>query len=301
MWFKNLLVYRLDAKHGLTADALEENLSRDALQPCGSLQMESRGWVPPRGNERYVHALERQWLIAFGVNQRLLPASVINQETKERAAVQADKQGHPAGRKQIREIRERVITELMPKALTRRRVLRAWIDPVNRWLVVDTAAEKKAEELLDSLRKAAGGITTKRLDTAQSPSAVMTKWLAAGKAPAPFSIDQDLELRAASEGRATVRYVNHPLDGREIRDHISAGKAATRLGITWKERVSFALTELGQVKRVTFLDVLKEETQTKAEDAEEQFDIDFALMTGEFTFLLADLTKTLGGEKVRED
>ena len=129
----------------------------------------------------------------------------------------------------------------------------------------------------------------------------MTKWLSGGKAPAPFSIDQDLELRAASEGRATVRYVHHPLDGREIRDHISAGKAATRLGITWKERVSFALTELGQVKRVTFLDVLKEETQSKAEDAEEQFDIDFALMTGEFTHLLTDLTKALGGEKVRED
>jgi len=301
MWFKNLLIYRLDSKHGLTADVLEEKLSRDALQPCGSFQMESRGWVPPRGNEGYVHALERQWLIAFGVNQRLLPASVINQETKERAGALAEKQGHPAGRKQIREIKERVIAELMPKALTRRRVLRAWIDPVNRWLVVDTAAEKKAEELLDTLRKAAGGITIKRLDTAQSPAVAMTQWLSGGKAPAPFGIDQDLELRAASEGRATVRYVNHPLDGREIRDHISSGKAATRLGITWKERVSFALTELLQVKRVAFLEILKEDAQGKAGDADEQFDADFALMTGELSRMIADLAKALGGEKARDD
>ncbi len=301
MWFKNLLLFRLDPKHGLTLDALEEKLSRDALQPCGSFQMESRGWVHPHGNERYVHALERHWLIAFGVNQRLLPSSIINQETKERAEAMADKQGHPVGRKQLREIKERVIEELMPKALTRRRVLRAWIDPVNHWLVIDTAAEKKADELLDTLRKAAGNITIKRLDTAVSPSSAMTKWLSASKAPAPFGIDQDLELRAASEGRATVRYVNHPLDGREIRDHISSGKAATRLGITWKERVSFALTELLQVKRVTFLEVLKDETQGQAEDADEQFDIDFALMTGELSGLITDLVKALGGEKKRED
>lgn len=299
MWFKNLLLYRLDGKHGLNAEALEEKLSHDALQPCGSLQMESRGWVCPHGDEGYVHALERQWLIAFGVNQKLLPASVINQVTKERADALAAKQGHPAGRKQVREIKERVITELLPRALTRRRVLRAWLDPVNHWLVVDTASEKKAEELLEMLRKTVSGLTVKRLDTAQSSSATMTKWLAAGKAPPGFGIDQDLELRSASEGRATVRYVNHPLEGREIRDHISSGKAATRLGITWKERISFTLTEQLQLKRVAFLDLLREETQGKGEDADEQFDIDFALMTGELAGLLADLVKVLGGEKAR--
>jgi len=300
MWFKNLLLYRLDARHSLDADSLEAQLSRDALQPCGSLQMESRGWVCPRGNERHLHALERQWLIAFGINQKLLPASVINQVTRERADAIADKQGYPAGRKQVREIRERVITELMPKALTRRRVLRAWLDPVNHWLVVDTASEKKAEDLLDTLRRTVPGLTAKRLDTTQSPSVAMTRWLAAGRAPAGFGIDQDLELRSASEGRATVRYVNHPLEGREVRDHISSGKAATRLGVTWKERISLVLTEHLQLKRLAFLDLLREDTQGKAEDADEQFDIDFALMTGELSRLLMDLVKALGGEKARE-
>jgi recombination associated protein RdgC len=48
---------------------------------------------------------------------------------------------------------------------------------------------------------------------------------------------------------------------------------------------------------VVFLDILKEETQDQAEDAEEQFDIDFALMTGELAALLDDLVKALGGEK----
>jgi recombination associated protein RdgC len=297
MWFKNLLVYRLASDFHLKADTLEEKLKENALRPCGSFEMESRGWVAPRTEDRFLHSLERQWLIMFGVNQKLLPGSIITQTAKERAAKLAEKQEHPVGRKQMRDIRERVLEELMPKALSRRRTLGTWIDPVNHWLVIDTAADKKADELLESLIGADIEIEPKRLETQQSPSAAMTLWLSSGKVPAPFTIDQDLELKASGESRATVRYVNHPLEGKEIREHISGGKTATRLGMTWKNRLSFVLTEQLQIKRVAFLDILKEETQDQAEDAEEQFDIDFALMTGELAAMLADLVEALGGEK----
>ena len=297
MWFKNLLIYRLAPDSRIKADDLEEKLKANALQPCGSFEMESRGWVAPRSEDRFLHSLERQWLIGFGVNQKILPGSVVTQTAKERAAKLAEKQEHPVGRKQMRDIRERVLEELMPKALSRRRTLGVWIDPVNAWLVIDTAADKKADELLEALIGADVEVAAKRLETHQSPSAAMTLWLSSGQVPAPFTIDQDLELKASGESRATVRYVNHPLEGREIREHIAGGTTATRLGMTWKNRVSFMLTEQLQIKRVVFLDILKEETQNQAEDAEEQFDIDFALMTGELAALLTDLVEALGGEK----
>jgi len=35
------------------------------------------------------------------------------------------------------------------------------------------------------------------------------------------------------------------------------------------------------------------------QDEKEQFEIDFALMTGELALMLADLVKALGGEKIR--
>ena len=299
MWFKNLLVYRIKADTRLKADDVEGKLRENALQPCGSFEMESRGWVPPHAADetRYLHSLERQWLLQLGTNQKILPGSVITQTAKERAAKLAQKQEHPVGRKQMREIRDRVIEELMPKALSRRRTLGAWIDPVNHWLVVDTAADKKADELLESLIGADVDLEARRLECQQSPAAQMTLWLSSGHIPAPFTIDQDLELRAAGESRATVRYVNHPLEGREIREHISGGKVATRLGMTWKNRVSFVLTDQLQIKRVAFLDILKGDNESQSDDAEEQFDIDFALMTGELASMLEDLTKALGGEK----
>ena len=296
MWFKNLLVYRL-AVNRIKADDLEAKLKHNALQPCGSFAMESRGWVAPRDDERFLYRLQRQWLITLGVNQKLLPGSVITQVAREYAAKLAAKQEHPVSRKQMRDIRERVLDELMPKALSRRRTLGAWIDPLNHWLVIDTAAAKKAGELLESLLSADVELEIKRLECQQSPSAQMTLWLSSGKVPAPFTIDQDLELKASGASRATVRYVNHPLEGREIREHIAGGKTATRLGMTWKNRISFVLTDQLQIKRVVFLDILKGESENQTEDAEAQFDVDFALMTGELAAMLADLVKALGGEK----
>ena len=50
------------------------------------------------------------------------------------------------------------------------------------------------------------------------------------------------------------------------------------------------------MKRVQFLDVYKDDN-ANGENPHEQFDIDFALMTGELSQLLAELTVILGGEQ----
>jgi recombination associated protein RdgC len=212
----------------------------------------------------------------------------------------AKKQGHTIGRKQMREIKERVFDELLPRALTRRQTTPAWIDAENRWFVVDTVAESKAERLLETLRKSGNEFPAKRLDTQLSPAAAMTGWLAKGGISPDFTIDQDLELRASDANKATVRYVRHGLAGKDIQAHIASGKTATRLGMTWKDKISFVLTENLQIKRVAFLNILRQETDQNADNKEEQFDLDFALMSGELSLLLADLTQLLGGEKLVE-
>jgi recombination associated protein RdgC len=52
-----------------------------------------------------------------------------------------------------------------------------------------------------------------------------------------------------------------------------------------------------QIRRVDFLDILRSEAGPEAIDAEEQFEIDFTLMTGELSKCLTDLTSALGGVK----
>ena len=138
-----------------------------------------------------------------------------------------------------------------------------------------------------------------RVDTQLSASSAMAEWLLEHDVPGRFSIDDDLELRAPDATRATVRYVRHGLQGKDILDHLAAGKAPVRLGLTWNDKVSFVLTEHLQVKRLSFPGLLNHEPGAEEEDDEaERFDIDFALMTGELSILVEDLLAALGGEKV---
>jgi recombination associated protein RdgC len=129
----------------------------------------------------------------------------------------------------------------------------------------------------------------------------MASWLRAGDVPYRFSIDQDLELQAADRSKATIRYVRHPLDGRQVQAHLQAGMTVMKLGLTWNDRVSFVLTEKLHVKRVQFLEVEREAADGGETDAAQRFDADFAVMAGELAALLAELTQALGGEAAARD
>ena len=301
MWFKNLIVYRLPEHWSVTPAELEDQLSRRPLQPCGAFEMQSRGWVHSSVAQRYVHTTNGHHMIALGVEQKLLPGSIIKQVTTERAAELEFQQGYPVGRRQLRELRERVTEELRARAFSRRRVTRAWIDPHNGWFVVDAAGGSRADEFVETLRDTLGSLPVTFLETERSPQTSMAAWLMLGDAPLRFVLDQDLELQAVDQSKATVRYVRHSLEGKEIQAHLNAGKYVTRLGLTWADRVSFVLTEKLELKRVQFLNVEKEKEDGASEiTPEEQFDLDFTLMAGELSQLLADLAQALGGEVAKE-
>ena len=295
MWFRNLQLYRLPTGAKLDPADLNERLAALPLTPCGGLERQRLGWLPARGDEEYVYRQGDQSLIALGIEDKLLPSVVVKQAAAEKIAEIEAGEGHRPGSKRRREIREQIEDELLPRAFSRRSTVYAWLDPKNGWLVVDAAGAAKAEALLKLLGECAPDLAPKLPHTRMSPGAAMTGWLAGGEAPAGFSIDRDCELRLPGEDRATVRYVRHALDGEEIGGHIAAGKQATRLGLTWADRISFVLTEKLEIKRLQFLDILKEEGD-QAEDAEAQFQIEFALMTGELARMLDDLLAALGGE-----
>ena len=298
LWFKNLIVYRLPGDWSLSAAQLEEHLSRRRLRECGALEMFNRGFVAPGGDEsRLVVTVNQQHLIALGTNQKLLPASIIRQVAQERARELEQEQGHPVGRRQLREIKDRVTTELRARALTRRKVLRAWIDTVNGWLIVDSSSLPRAEELVETLRDTLGTLAVTLLDTERAPHTSMAAWLNAGDAPGRLSIDQDLELCALDKTKATVRSVRHPLEAREIKAHLANGKLVTRLGLTWNDRIAFVLTDKLQLKRVEFLEMAEQESDQAAEDigADEKFTAEFVLMTGELSQLITDVVSALGG------
>jgi|SRR5450631_25316 recombination associated protein RdgC len=296
MLFKNLVFHRLPANWDLSAADFESQLAGRTLKPCGPFDMSSRGWVPVTSGGRLLHTVNQQHMVALGVDEKLLPGSIVRQVAQERADVQAQEQGFPVGRKQMRDLRARVGDELRARALTRRRTTRAWFDPASGWFAVDASSIPRAEMVVETLSDTLGSFAPQAIETGRSPQASMASWLLRAEAPVHFSIDDDLELQSADKAKSMVRYTRHPLDGKEIRGHLAAGKFPTRLGLTWKDRLAFVLTDKLQVKRLEFLEMSKVDTEGEDVDPAEQFDIDFAVMAGELGGLLRDLTSALGND-----
>ncbi|MGE4124563.1 MAG: recombination-associated protein RdgC [Pusillimonas sp.] len=297
MWFKNLKVFRLAPTWSPSTGAIENALEKMAFRPGSSHDMQSLGWVPPSEGLGLVHALNGQLLFALRADKKLLPGTVVNQVARARAQDIEEQQGYKPGRKQMKEIKERVTEELLPKAFSVYRDTRVWVDTHNHWLVIDAAASAKSDEVLGMLAKVFDPFPVSPLYTEISPASAMTSWLVDNEAPGPFSIDQDTELRSTSESGAAVRYVRHSLEADEVRKHIENGKQCTRLALTWADRISFVLTDGLDIKRVSPLDVIKEGPDAVAANDADAFDTDFALMSGELSKLLDDLIGALGGEK----
>jgi len=295
MWFKNLQVFRLTTPWKITAEELHTQLSRIAFSQCASNEMQSQGWASPRNNDQLVHSVNQQFLISLATEKKLLPSSVINQVTKARALEIEEEQGFAPGRKAMKDLKERITEELLPRAFGVKRNTNVWIDPVNRWLVIDASSPSKADEVIKLLLKCCDKLPLEGLRTKTSPQAAMTGWLAGNEAPKGFTIDQDTELKSSTEDKATVRYVRYTLEPDDIQKHITAGKQCTKLALTWDDKVSFVLTDTLTIKRIKPLDVL-DESKDKGSNEEERFDADFVLMTAELASLLSDVVFALDGE-----
>jgi recombination associated protein RdgC len=294
--FKNLQLYRLPAPYALTADELGTALLPQMFTAASSNELLRQGWDRPRGADgALVHAVNGQFLLKLVTEKKILPSKVVNQVAKARAAELEEQQGFAPGKKAMKELRERVADELLPRALSVRSDLNVWIDPKNGWLAIDTSSPTKADGVIKLLLKAVDKMPIESLRVQRSPVAVMTAWLESDEAPAGFTVDQDATLRATGESKAQVGYKRHTLDPEEMRRHIAAGKQCARLAMTWNSRISFVLTDNLSIKSIKPLDILKE-GEAATYDAAERFDNDFALMSGELAKLLADLVEALGGE-----
>lgn len=296
---KNATLYRIGPDWAGDAHSMESALDKVRFVPCGATQQESSGWVEPRGEAHgaLVESVGGHLVLKLKSEKRLLPSSVVADRVQEIADQIEQETGRKPGKKQRKELKEQAVLELLPQAFKKQSALLVWIDPRQRILVVDTASQGRADEVVSLLVKSLDGLAVAHLQTELSPASAMTGWLGTGEPPCNFTVDRECELKSCDEMKSVVRYGRHPLDIDEVRQHITQGKVPTRLALTWLDRVSFVLGDSGQLRKLAFLDVVMEARNAAGTPAkDEMFDADAALATGELRRLIPDLIQALGGE-----
>jgi len=298
--FKNLSIYRIGADWQPPLAEAEEALAREVFVPCAPTQQQSFGWVPPRGKAHgvLVEDVGGHWLLKLQVEQRVLPGSVVNERAEELAEQIEQQTGRKPGRKAMKELKEQAVHELLPRAFTKSSAQRVWIAHEQRLLMIDAASASRAEAVVTLLVKALPGLSLHLVQTAEAPATCMAAWLMDGQPPEHFFVDRDCELKTADELKSVVRYARHSLDIEEVRQHLVAGKRPTRLALSWQDRVAFTLTDTLQLKKISFLDGVFEDRPAPSEraSADEAFDADAAIATGELSQLIPALIEGLGGE-----
>ena len=302
LWFKNMMVYRLNREIPLSADEMEKQLEAYTFSPCGSQDMSKTGWVSPMGNrsDALTHVNNGQIVICARKEEKILPSPVVKQALEAKISKLEAEQSRKLKKTEKDSLKEEVLHSLLPRAFSRLSQTFIWIDTANNLIMVDCASAKKAEDTLALLRKSLGSLPVVPL-TLESPiELTLTEWVRSGDLPAGFALMDEAELKAILEDGGVIRCKKQDLVCDEIANHIEAGKLVTKLALDWQERIQFVLADDGSVKRLKFSDTLREQNDDiDREDFAQRFDADFILMTSELAALTSNLVEALGGEAQR--
>lgn len=301
MWFKNLAIYRLTEAFSLTPAELEEKLESLRFKPCTSTEEFSYGWTSPlgRSSDQLTHQANGFIMLCATKEEKVLPSSVINEMTAEKIVEKEDQEARKLSKKERTELKDQIIFELLPRAFSFSKKTFAYIDPKGGWLIVDAASAKKAEELISFLRKNLGSLPLVPVITKEKPVNTMTQWLTQNESPADVLIEDECELRAPEESGGIIRCKRQDLAAPEIKNHLDTGKQVIKLAISWSDRLSFIVDENLSIKRLKFLDLIQDQVaDTETATAEEQFDVDFTIMSQELSTFLPRLIEIFGGENI---
>lgn len=114
----NMAVSRTAVPH--IFDNLE---SRETFDPTGS-QWRGMGFIRPIDGDDFLLGLDGAgWLACVQINERNLPGAVIREKVLERALALGEQQGRKVGKKEIAQLKDDVLLELLPKAFIRRKLV----------------------------------------------------------------------------------------------------------------------------------------------------------------------------------
>lgn len=302
MWFRNLLVYRLNLDAPLHTEELEQALANLPAKPCGSQVASTYGFIAPWGKTEdapLVHASQGFMLIAARQEERILPASVVRDAVKEKTDEIEAAEARKVYKKEQDQIKDEIVQTLMPRAFIRKSTTFAAIDATHGLIYVDASSAKRAEELLSALREALGSLPVRPVTAKQAPTATFTQWVKEHEASHGLILLDECELRDSAEDGGIIRIKREDLASDEIQNHLEAGKHATMLSLAWEDKLSFILDSKLAIKRLRFEDLLQNQAdQDGGDDAASQFDASFVLMMLTLRDFVPQLLEALGGEEV---
>ena len=294
MWYKNAIIYLLP--DGWQPEAgLNEKLGQAAFTPCMGLDWFSEGFVPPTPfSSDFVFTAQNSNRVCLKHEEKVLPSATVRDLVNRTVAEIQEAEARNVGHKEKQQLKEQIVDDLLPRALTKSRRTEAIFDTERGFLLVNEASDKRAEQMLIKLREALGGLKVAMPHTRESPASLMTEWLLQGHAEGDFELGYNVLLQGVGDVVPKVKISKKDLTHPEVIQHAKNGMKVVELELEWREQISFTLTQNFALKRIQFLDVLQEE----AEQGDDAASLTFAsqiIMVEALGEMINELANLLGG------
>jgi recombination associated protein RdgC len=296
MWFNNALIYHYELADELDVASL---LAEEKLKPCPPHARFIYGWLPFLEDE-LVQEVASATLICLGKEERILPRGVINQMVRERIQLLETQHGRKVKRSEKAQLMEEMEFELLPKSFCIQKRLLAILDTQEKRLIINTASENQASQLISLLRKTLPNIQLEPLPHVDNLAIRFAEWLKDPTTlPACFQLASDCLLFSMDNEKKRIHCKGYELPADEIITLLSQGLVAAEISLIWNERIQFTLTHDLTFKRLKSLDYLIDEFNdiNQLEDDLKR-DAALTLLVGELRHLINDTMKVLNNKKI---
>ncbi len=269
MLFKNATVVRLTGDIPRENEELLKALEANRFVPAKAMESERRGWIAPTGKEDddLVYAQGAVSLMCVQIESKILPASVVREELKERMDLR-EKGGRKVRSKEKQQLMEEIRFDLLPRAFSKFTRVLGYIDYQRQEVVVGTASKGQVEEFLASLRASLGSLPVTTLQFEYQPAKRMTDWARLRQAPSKVRFGAEITLAEPEGGKGSFK--KQDLLSDEIQQCIEAGKKVQRMALEWNDYLSFTIDEELTIRKLSALDMFDKEYNG---DADEDDDI----------------------------
>ncbi|WP_347990279.1 recombination-associated protein RdgC [Methylomonas sp. AM2-LC] len=291
--FKNATVYTLEK----TLDLLEnpDTLVSKVFVPCPDQAAYSAGWVKPTDflpDSQLVHRIGRYDVIGYKIESKILPSAAINKVLNQRISEIEERESRRVRAKERASIKDEVIFELIPRALSRESTVLAYIDRISNLIVVNTASASVAENVLSLLRKTLGSLWATPIKTNLETTNQLTQWLI-NQVPKRLELGRSALIHKEDEG--VVRIKNIELLSSEVRGHLDQGGLINQLSLTWDSKISFDIDKNFALKKIRLLDLLMTSNNIDNDSPSALFEADILLFADSFSELFDYLIEIFGG------
>lgn len=294
MQFKNAIVFRFPKSILPELAQLEDRVEDFMLKPLGGLDLSTTGFVSPYGkNDKAVIRQGKNIWITQGTQSRILPAAAVNEVVAAKIEEIEEREDRKIGGKARRQIKDDVLTEMIPRAFVVSGRTNIWINTELCVAVVDASSKKRAEAAISLIRNAMGSFPVLPLNAEVSVGGLMTGWLEGSELPEGIVLGDECVLKDPAEGGATASLSKQDLSSDEIKTHRESGKQVSRVGVVINDHVSLAIGDDMIIRKIKLLDGAMDSLEnTERNSLEAELDARFALFTGEMKQVLALLFET---------